>query len=150
MGEGSPDGAFDLSEVITSDLAYCLNLSLGDAASCVPVPPTNDECDQATVIEEEGPFSFTNTTATTDGITPDSCQPSVDLQIDRDVWYCWTSPCTDRVFVSTCGQTELDTMIAVYEGCDICPPTNAGLVACNDDLCGELNAPQQSMVIFDA
>ncbi len=96
-------------------------------------------------------FDFDNSTATTDGPLHEAClDADGETHITDDVWYCWTADCTDTVYIRTCGLTEVDTKIAVYEGCDACPPTDEALLACNDDFCGFLLAGQQSQVSFGA
>jgi hypothetical protein len=46
--------------------------------------------------------------------------------------------------------TDLDTRVAVYEGCGNCPPSEINLISCNDDRCGEVNAAFQSLAAFTA
>ncbi|MBL8857055.1 MAG: hypothetical protein JNL28_00940 [Planctomycetes bacterium] len=48
-----------------------------------------------------------------------------------DVWFSWTAPSTNRVRITTCPQSSLDTKIAVYLG-PTCP-TGTSCVSCNDD-----------------
>jgi hypothetical protein len=53
--------------------------------------------------------------------------------IQNDAWYAWT-PCeTGTATLRTCGQTAVDTKVAVYDGYG-CP--NGAALACNDDTCG--------------
>jgi hypothetical protein len=109
---------------------------------------SSDQCDEALPIAGAGTFRFDNTDATTDGPMHQACASiGDDQQIAQDVWYCWTSPCTQTVFVRTCGQTELDTKLAVYDGCE-CPPTGENLLDCGDDRCGE--EALQSTAVFQA
>ena len=79
---------------------------------------------------------FDNSTASEDGSDDVLCDEHGTEGIDRDVWFCWTSPCDGTVTLETCGRTSVDTKIAVYDGCGC--PTGAGILACNDDgdLCG--------------
>jgi len=93
-----------------------------------------------------GVFPFDNTTATTDGPIHEACATidGPEKQIQKDVWSCWTASCTDTVFVRTCGQTTVDTKLAVYDGCT-CPPTDAALLDCGDDRC-----LTQSTAVFHA
>ncbi|MFN8817606.1 MAG: GC-type dockerin domain-anchored protein, partial [bacterium] len=51
-----------------------------------------------------------------------------------DVWFCWTSPVTGPVTLSTCGLVAGDTVLAVYPGC-VCPSLATAALACNDDAC---------------
>lgn len=155
-GLNGPDG-YDLGESILEDLSFCLDTALGDATVCVPPGPPNDLCVNAEPLDVAGVFPFDNRTASADGSPPASCLPSAGVNLGSDVWYCWTAPCTDSVLVSTCGQTsrlDVDTMVAVYEGCGVCPPGPTELVVCNDDRCSdpadELIQNLQSMAVFDA
>jgi hypothetical protein len=110
---------------------------------------STDMCGDALPISGTGTFPFDNTAASTDGPVHETCiTAGGDAQIAKDVWYCWTSPCTDTVFVRTCGQTELDTKLSVYDGCT-CPPSDANLLDCGDDRCGSDTTPQ-STVVFEA
>ncbi len=137
-----PDG-YTNADLILDDLAFCLNVPLAS-------PPMNDQCVNSTVISGVGNFSFDSRFATTDGPPHTRCdvQTNGNDQVAHDQWFCWTSPCTDTIFVRTCGLTQVDTRIAVYQGC-LCPPTDGNLVVCDDDLCG---APLglQTMVRFPA
>ncbi len=143
------DGVYTMDDIVPDDLTFCLDLPLADPGPCVPLPPPNDDCVNAEPITV-GTIGFDNITATTDGLPHDACLAFGEDQIEADVWYCWTSPCTDRIVVSTCDLLDVDTRIAVYEGCDTCPPTDAELLTCNDDRCGEYLEYRQSLALFDA
>ena len=91
----------------------------------------NDSCASPTAITE-GSHSFTNVGATTDG--PQACAPFDNPQIDSDIWYCFTAPCTEPVTFSLCG-SGYDTKMAVYLGCD-CPDSGNIWLGCSDDDCG--------------
>lgn len=111
-------------------------------------PPQNDSCANAMALEAPGVVPFDNTDADTDGpANPLTCTGLVEngpgLPI-RDLWYCWTSPCDGPVTVDTCGQTTVDTKIAVYQGC-ACPTDESNLIGCDNDACG-----YQSSVTLDA
>jgi len=122
-----------------------------DAQTVCTQPLLNDHCADAEPITGEGDFAFDNSTATTDGPPHDACgDHDEEKQVFDDVWHCWTATCTDTVYLRTCGLTDADTKLAVYEGCDTCPPTNAALLACNDNFCGYDGQPGQSQVSFDA
>ncbi len=142
------DNALCCDKVCDQDPNCC---TTGWSASCVTRARTlcsSDMCADALPITGTGTFPFDNTTATTDGpLHADCINVGDDAQIAKDVWYCWTSSCTDEVFVRTCGQTELDTKLAVYDGCT-CPPTDANLLDCGDDRCGGGNL--QSTAVFHA
>lgn len=114
---------------------------------CAPDAP-NDNCDSAVDISGTGDFPFDNTTANADGPAHADCSTGRQPRVDHDVWYCWTAPCTDRVFLSTCGRTAVDTKVAVYRGCD-CPADEGSLAACSDDGCAT-SSDTQSTAMFDA
>ncbi len=117
-----------------------------DAVEKCDHPLQNDNCAGSQDISGAGTFGFENSIATTDGPVHLGCGTlGGDEQITRDVWYCWTSPCTSNVLVRTCGQTQVDTKLAVYDGCT-CPPTDGNLLDCDDDRC----SPFQSMGLFSA
>lgn len=49
-----------------------------------------------------------------------------------DIWFRHTATCTGTLLVSTCGDADFDTKIAVYEGCGvIC--SDSTLIACNNN-----------------
>ncbi len=144
---GSTPG-FDPRDGIISDMTLCLDIPLGDSNICLPPPPDNDDCANASSVSTEGQFFYETAGATLDGPDHPACLASNQRQIDNDEWICWTSPCDGEVFVRTCSETDVDTKMAVYDGCD-CPPTSATLMDCDDDLCGT-NTDRQSMLVFDA
>lgn len=104
--------------------------------SPLAAPPANDACASATPISGVGTFAFNTTEATTDGPSHAACIDDVvapgEGGIARDVWYCWTAPCSGAVRIDTCGLTNVDTRLAVYNGC-ACPGTDARILACDDD-----------------
>jgi hypothetical protein len=135
------EDAFCCETVCTIDSGCCTNswdsVCTQLAASYCQGPPANDHCADAEPITGNGTFPFDNTVATTDGPAHAACAfVDGDDQTRRDVWYCWTAPCTDAVYVQTCGLTAVDTKLNVYAGCDVCPPVGADLLTCNDDFCG--------------
>lgn len=140
---------YDLEDVLPQDVAFCLDQPLADVGPCRPPPPSNDDCANAEPISGTGEFAFNNLTATRDGSPHASCQQFGEDQIDADVWYCWTAPCTERIVLHDCGLTSLDTRIAVYEGCGTCPPGDALIRACNDDGCSAITG-LGSFLAFDA
>lgn len=155
---GTPgcEGAFCCETVCEIDDRCCMiewdDVCVDLALSYCHGPPSNDHCADAKSISGDGSFAFNNTLATTDGPPHHSCAfVDGDEQTRHDVWYCWNSTCTDTVYVQTCGLTAVDTKINVYDGCDICPPTDAELVVCNDDFCGgDPSVAVQSQVSFPA
>jgi len=128
-------------------LYYVLAIAL--AAVIVPQAlaggPPNDECTSPTVISGTGSFSFDNTTATTgtEGQNTATCAINGLSGIDKDIWYCWTAPCSGIVTISTCGQTQTDTKIALYDGC-LCPGDSVEPLCCDDNAC-----EGQSQIICD-
>ena len=144
------DEQFLTNDWIFLDFAFCLDLPLDDPGICVPPPPENDDCEGAVTVTETGPIAFDNTFARTDPTAHGLCTASDTADFDADLWYCWTAPCNGSAFVSTCGLTDLDTRVAVYEGCGVCPPSEVDLISCNDDRCGEVNAAFQSLAAFTA
>jgi subtilisin-like proprotein convertase family protein len=142
-GVGEPINGFDASDVVQTDLKWCLNIAVGDPSVCLPPPAANDDCANAEAIAGEGTFPFDNSAATTDGVNDPLCNFFGFQEINNDVWFCWTAPCTSDVRLETCGLTGVDTKIAVYDGCTC--PTGSGILACNDDDCG-----LQSGLVFSA
>ncbi|MEM8713213.1 MAG: hypothetical protein AAGG01_19890, partial [Planctomycetota bacterium] len=101
-----------------------------------------DDCIGAEPISGEGTFAFDNSGASTDGLADGLCDFFGQTQIDNDVWFAWTAPADDSYTLQTCGQTGVDTKVAVYGGTS-CPATAP--IACNDDSCA-----LQSSVTFQA
>jgi hypothetical protein len=138
---GTPNGYGPEDVVPNNDAAFCLNLALGNEASCGPPPATNDNCVDAIHITKGGTFPFDNSSATTDGLSHAGCLEFGLPGIDNDVWFLWRAhECAGLVEVTTCGLTSVDTKIAVYDGQPYdgmaCPPGDDRLLACNDDACG--------------
>ena len=105
----------------------------------------SDDCAAPTPITGTGLFYFNLTTATA-SLQGDlsSCVSPIGLsQADNDVWWCWTATCDGMVTLSTCGLTDVDTVLAIYDtgllGC-LCP-ANQSPICCNNNSCG-----MQSMV----
>lgn len=115
--------------------------SLIAALGCIVVSagamPPNDDCSTPTPITGNGPFTFTMQGA---AFTP---RPACNTDIAHDVWFCWTASCDGQITISTCGQTNLDTLIELYRGCG-CPSSvvpNPDLLCCNDDAVGTPGTP---------
>jgi len=105
-----------------------------------PVGPrglANDSCSTPQSISGVGPFVFNSNNATTGAEGQGFfCGAAGSVPgIQNDEWFCWTADCTGTVTISTCGQTQADTRIAIYLGC-ACPLTPANPLCCNDDGCG--------------
>lgn len=131
------ENAFCCEKVCAADPLCCTSdwdVTCADRARTLC---SSNQCDDALPITGTGTFSFDNTAASTDGPAHPACAEVIgnEEQIQNDVWYCWTATCTDNVYVRTCGQTTVDTKLAVYDGC-ACPPAEADLLDCSDDRCG--------------
>ncbi len=108
---------------------------------CIDCPITGaDDCEAVEFesIFGQGTFGFDNSNATPDG--DDSlaaCTFFGEGSFGRDVWYLWQpapGESGDYRF-ETCGMTNVDTKIAVYDAV-VCPPGETERLACNDDDCG--------------
>lgn len=118
-------------------------IALANTANALP--PVNDACAAASAISGAGAFPFNLTEATFDGTGAFAPQCDIDgAHIDHDVWFCWTSTCNGLVEFSTCGGTQVDTKIRIYQGCT-CPGDVADPICCSDDDCGK-----QTRVVCDA
>ena len=108
-------------------------------------PLANDDCSTPVALGPVGPYPFDTTVATTgtDGQAEALCTFFSSTTIDNDAWFTWTAPTTDFYRANTCGQTGVDTKIAVYPGSG-CPAAGSS-IACNDDDCG-----LQSGAVFSA
>ena len=102
----------------------------------------SDDCSTADAIAGTGSFSFDNTLATT-GLNGQNNSPACTFSgltaIAKDVWFLWTAPTTGVVILSDCGQTTVDTKVAVYDWTaigSVCPANAAAstVVGCNDDI----------------
>jgi len=139
----SPDG-YDPQDALIGDLAFCLNLPLGDPGACRSAP-INDGCSDSVPIFEGETFLDTSG-ATTDG--PEHyCRylegccvfPLGDHQIHRDIWFDYAAACSGLLTVGLC-DSSFDTKLAVYEGLT-CPPADVA-VLCDDDGCDEILSQQ--------
>ncbi len=114
---------------------------------CGQEPPPNDACEGAEVITPAFGIPFNTFNATTTGPShfgDETCTFFGGNQIDKDVWYSYTAGCDGQAEFSTVNGTFLDTRLAVYAA--FCPENLINLVACNDDVGGNL----QSSVTWDA
>ena len=111
------------------------NLFLGSLALALVGATANaqgaDVCASAQAIAGYGQFAFDTTAATTDGLADPLCMNASQDNISNDVWWVWTAPADATVIIDTCGQTTLDTRIAVYDG-GLCGGT---ILGCDDDGC---------------
>ena len=93
---------------------------------CAAEPPGNDECDFALPIGEG------TTVVDTSGATDSDPLEVGQCAVDADAWYCYQPTCTGAAIVSLC-DSNFDTAVAVYEGCEC--PAQAAAFACNNDAC---------------
>ena len=124
----------------STDDWYVDDLSIDDSPAEPPVdPPVNDNCDGAILISE-GITSFSTLGATASEFPlSGSCDEGNGIDMGADVWFNYITPCLGTVTITTCGSTELDTRIAVYNGVVGCPYSESHLIGCNDDsaTCGD-------------
>ena len=131
---------------VTGGASYTLQIggqsftsgSFGTVRLEVTPVPTNDSC-ATPATANPGGVAYDNTTATT-GTEGQSnpCGP-----IEKDLWFTWTASVTGTASVDTCGQTSVNTSLAVYGGTG-CPVGMS--LACNDDGC--MFGSGQSEVFF--
>jgi len=94
--------------------------------------PANDDCADATEVAD-GSHPYTNIGATTDGLESAACDLDGYRNVDSDVWFAYTAPCTGLVTASVC-DADYDTKLALYQ---TCPDINPLVLSCNDDSCGD-------------
>ena len=102
---------------------------------CSPItcpPQTNDDCDNAIAITQDGTYPFETTNATTDG--PADSPGGVCTEVNQDIWFTYTATCNGLLDVSVCGAVDYDSALAIYDGC-ACPPAG-GPLACDNNGCG--------------
>jgi hypothetical protein len=98
-------------------------------------PPANDAC-TSPAIAVDGDQAFSTVGATTDGVPHAACLSFGDDNVNQDIWYNYTATNgIDPINISLCGSLY-DTRVALYDGCGICPGSDANLIQCNDDACG--------------
>jgi hypothetical protein len=100
----------------------------------------SDACATAQLVAGTGTFPFSSVGASTDGTPDPACLFFGVSDIFNDVWFQWTAPSSGIYSIDDCGQTALDTKIAVLDGA-----CGAPVLACNDDACS-----LQSRVSFSA
>jgi hypothetical protein len=115
-------------------------LFLGFSLSGNALAQGDDTCATAQVIAGTGIFAFDNFAATTDGSPDNLCTFFGQSQIERDVWWSWSTTTSGPYTINTCGQTSVDTRIAVYDGSCAGP-----VIACGDDACS-----LQTDILFSA
>ncbi len=113
--------------------ANCLALGgtfFGDGSSCATADCSGNSCGGAIPIAL-GDTLFTTIGATTDGPINIGCDLSDGTLFTNDIWYEFTALSNGTLTVSTCGQSDFDTIIAAYTGA--CGSLN--LVTCDDQGC---------------
>lgn len=94
-----------------------------------PEPPANNECVDRIVVTD-GITSFSNTDASTDGPDePALCDYFDNTQIQKDVWYEYTTTCTGELTVGLCG-SAFPTKLGIYEG-TTCPTQPNSIAECD-------------------
>lgn len=97
----------------------------------------SNSCQTPEAITGTGEFSFDNSAASQDGPAHGACTFFGQSQLDNDIWFCWTAPqqvCNGTYVITTCDRTDVDTKIALYNGCS-CPTNDTNLLNCRDDEC---------------
>lgn len=108
----------------------------GTFSIALSAPPSNDSVFTPLPAPPLGTFPFDNTFATTgaEGQSEAACLFAGSTAIEKDVWFTWTPSVTGGYTIQTCGQTAVDTKMAIYQASG--PPLGAAL-DCNDDACGQ-------------
>ncbi len=91
-----------------------------------PCPPPNDNCPAQIPVGDVTGLPFDTTNATLDG--PNHCQ------MTKNIWYCYTAPCTGWARIDTCG-SSFDTKLAVHHDC-YCYLPQPMMMCCDDNGCG--------------
>lgn len=115
---------------------YNLEVQCPAPAVCAPpAPPVNDQCANATPIGG-GTHPYTTTNSTTDGppLPTPVCNEGFGHDFGHDVWFNYTAPGHGFATIDLCLETDFDSGIAVYEGCQ-CPAQTTDFILCNDDSC---------------
>jgi hypothetical protein len=105
------------------------------SVNCTPivVPPANDECTSASLVNV-GTTNFDTTNASDSPISlPATCNEGGGTTIAKDIWYIFVAPCSGDVTISTCGTAGFDTRLAAYS---TCPIVGTPAVACDDNTAG--------------
>ncbi|MCH7797931.1 MAG: hypothetical protein IID28_05730 [Planctomycetes bacterium] len=114
--------------------------------SCEPgQAPVNDDCENAIAIGL-GDTPVDNTCATSSTPNHATCNDGFLNGLGLDIWYSYVAEFTGQLLVSTCGQVNYDTQLAVYEGCD-CFALSDPPLACNNE--GAVCPPGTSLLIAD-
>lgn len=106
--------------------------AIGLAVPAFAAPP-NDDCVD-TILIGEGVHAFDLTEATTSGLGS-QCFP--DYRVAHDLFFCFEATVDGTVTISTCGQTDVNTRIALWQGCACPDPKFDAPLCCADDECGK-------------
>ena len=104
--------------------------------SAAHAQPANDLCSSPEVITGVGTFSWSNVDAGSVLLVGTECYEGDLVQIEHDIWFCWTATCDGMVRVSTCGLAEIDTRLQMFAFCN-CPTKKDIPLCCGDNECGE-------------
>ena len=131
-----PAGTYQLVVKMSPNLLLCDAGQLNEYTLSIDepmiLPTAQDECADA---EEAGlgDFPFSTLGATNVGPElPPECDEGFGVQMGPDVWFKHVATCDGTITVSTCGQADFDTRLAVYSG----ECADLQLVGCNDDAPG--------------
>jgi hypothetical protein len=114
-----------LDRSVTMALAAALTL-LAASTPALAQSTGSATCATAPSITGTGAFNFNNQNA------PEGTWDANACFMERSIWFRWTAPQTGTAVFSTCGQSDMDTTIAVYP--DTC---GSSKIACNDNAaCG--------------
>ncbi len=109
----------------------------------IPGQPANDCFADALEVNTPSTAIFDSTNANTDGPDQPECGSGIDDPIWKDLWYYWEATGTGSLVASTCGLTEFDTKIAIYDlgstlPADLLSEDLPGtFVICNEDCAGD-------------
>ena len=95
--------------------------------------PENDDYQDRLPISD-GSTDYTTLCAETDGPVHPDC--SFDGVTGNDIWYTYTANCTGQLTVSTCDTVNYDSDLVIYSDTGGSIPTDADMLACNDDFPG--------------
>lgn len=114
---------------------FGIGTTCAEVQACNSAGPFDDVCENAREMIGEGPFRLNThqNHSGSEGIIP---RDAGCRRIWTDALACYTATETGTALFRTCSEAaQVDTVLAVYAGCD-CPPTLERHLACNDDACG--------------
>ncbi len=116
-------------------------------AAGLSAQPVNDNCANAIPIGLTNNLAFSTLDATTDGPNhPNDCVSSGTTgdSLGADIWYAFTANYDGFALFTLCGTAVFDSKIAVYGPGFSCPPTDAQIIACNEDGAGCANSTSKT------